>query len=341
VKRFLEQLMKFLLVIAIPFVILLIPYLYYDPFLVIRKYKTYYQSGKPSYVTLNNDYVATETFLSNYPAYKYDSFIFGNSRSRFYEIDSWTKYINSERCFHYDASVESLYGIYKKFTFLEENNVQIANALIVLDFSTLKVVKNSSGHLFIKHPKLSGQNKINFQFEFIKAFYSFKFLHAYLDFKINGGVKDYMKVGALLDDTPIEYNSVYNEMKLKVIDDSIKAYPTVYYNQNRIKQFYKRDSIQAYNPQIIKNEQIVMLNDIRRIFNKNNTSFKVIISPLYDQLKLNSEDVNILRKIFGDNNVFDFSGKNRFTYDLHNYYETSHYRPIVCDSIFKIIYSKS
>ena len=83
-KRFIKQLIGFVLILLIPPAVIAITYLYYDPFQVIYKYKSFFVSGKPRYVTLNYDYVAIETFLNNYPTYKYDSFIIGNSRTRFY-----------------------------------------------------------------------------------------------------------------------------------------------------------------------------------------------------------------------------------------------------------------
>ena len=337
-KRFIKQLIKFGLIGLIPILPILITYLYYDPFQVVYKYKSYYVSGKPSYVTLNYEYVAVETFLNNYPTYKYNSFIMGNSRSRFYEIDTWCKYINSDKCFHFDASNESIYGICKKIEFLHGKHVNISNVLIILDYNTLTVTSNSEGHLFIKHPILSGQNMIDFQFNFFRAFLSFSFLRAYLDFKISGHIKEYMKIGTLLDDTPIDYNLKYNEMKLKIFEDIIKVDPSKYYNKKRMKSFYHRDAIQQFSPEAIKRKQIVMLNIMRNIFKEHSTNIKIIVSPLYDQLKLNKKDIEVLRGIFGTGNIYDFSGINSITADYHNYYETSHYRPIVGDRILDTIY---
>jgi hypothetical protein len=322
-KRFIKQLIGFVLILLIPPAVIAITYLYYDPFQVIYKYKSFFVSGKPRYVTLNYDYVAIETFLNNYPTYKYDSFIIGNSRTRFYEIDTWRKYINSDKCFHFDASAESLYGICKKMEFLHEKHVKITNALIILDHNTLLGINNSNGHLFISHPLLSGQND---------------FLRHYLDFKISGSIKEYMKKGHLLDDTPIDYDLKYNEMKVKIFEDIIKADPSKYYNEKRMKHFYQRDTIQQFSPEIIKREQIVMLNIIKKILKEHSTNFKIIISPLYDQLKLNKKDVEVLISIFGTENVYDFSGINFITSDYHNYYDNGHYRPIVADSILNMIY---
>ncbi|MEG2479981.1 MAG: hypothetical protein RSA50_06885, partial [Mucinivorans sp.] len=55
--------------------------------------------------------------------------------------------------------------------------------------------------------------------------------------------------------------------------------------------------------------------------------------------KLSLADKQIIDYIFGQNNVFDFSGINSFTKDYHNYYEDSHYRPHVAKAIIDTIYS--
>jgi hypothetical protein len=91
---------------------------------------------------------------------------------------------------------------------------------------------------------------------------------------------------------------------------------------------------------VIKETQKKMLAEIFAKFQNDKTNYKIIINPLYDQEKLNSEDLIILNKIFGKENVFDFSGRNEITNDFYNYYELSHYRPHVAKMIMDIIYNK-
>jgi hypothetical protein len=53
---------------------------------------------------------------------------------------------------------------------------------------------------------------------------------------------------------------------------------------------------------------------------------------------MDSKLFNLLILKFGSSNVYNFSGKNEFTTDLSNYYESSHYRPLLADKILKEIY---
>ena len=73
-------------------------------------------------------------------------------------------------------------------------------------------------------------------------------------------------------------------------------------------------------------------------FKKDHTNYKIIIAPLYDQRATNSIELEILKIYFGKENVYDYSGKNKFTNDISNYYEMSHFKPSLGRIILKEIY---
>jgi hypothetical protein len=331
-----------LLLFSLPFVAFILLYFYLDPFKVVRHYSCYYQSGKPNYITLNKDYVSTENWVNRQSQYHFDSYIFGNSRSMFYEVGTWKNYIkaDSEQCYHFDASGESIYGIAKKFSFLSEQKATIRNALIVIDAGALNKADNSAGHIFVKDPRLSGESQIGFQVDCLKDFFDFDFVHALLDFKLSGKVKDYMKKDFLLDDRPFFYDSVTNEIRMDAFEEMIKRDTAAYYAP-RQSIFYTRDmTIQRVSDPVIKKQQLALLQTIKKVLDNNQTNYKIVISPLYDQLKLNPTDLRVLEGLFGADHVYDFSGINDFTRSKYNYYEISHYRPHIADAIMKIVYSE-
>lgn len=103
------------LLMAIPFVLLLVLYFALDVFKVIYDYDAFYAEDEKPGVGLNAGYISTTTFEKRHVALHYDSFVFGNSRSMYYEIADWREYLpDSSSCFHFDASLESLYALYKK-----------------------------------------------------------------------------------------------------------------------------------------------------------------------------------------------------------------------------------
>ncbi|MBK8586032.1 MAG: hypothetical protein IPN88_11670 [Bacteroidetes bacterium] len=338
-RKFLLTALRFVLIGTMPLLILLVVYIKSDPFKVLYNYDEYYDTNDNGRVGLNKDYVSSSTFLNNSKRNKhYDSFIFGSSRSIFYQISHWKTHlpINSN-CFHFDASNETLYAMNKKVEFLDGKGVKIKNALVVFDHGLLSQDKSKSGHLFMISPALVGdKNMLSFQLTFFKAFLSTKFLRAYLDFKLSGEIKPYMRKSNLLDDTKWNYNMELNELSLDYFEELMLK--NEYYTPERMASFYERENVRKSYSICIGENQKMMLMNMKKIFDKHQTSYRIVISPLYDQLNLNEADVTYLKTIFGEKNVYDFSGINKFTSDYKNYYESSHYRPKVANEIMDSIY---
>lgn len=337
-KKFINDTIHFLLIGGIPLLILVISYLVLDPFKVIKSYESFFDSNEKGSVGINQDYVSTTTFINNSKSINYNSFIFGNSRSIFYQVSDWKKHISkNSKCFHFDASDEALWALNKKIEFIDGKDVKIENVLLILDYETLKQDKPKSGHLFIISPSLiNNSNIIDFHTTHFFAFLSPKFLYTYIDYQISGEVKSYMKKSNLLDDIPRNYDISTNEIRFDYFEDLINE--NNYYTAERLSVFYDRDTLQIFSPQCIMENQKAILANIQSILKKQNTKVKIVISPLYDQKKLNEIDLSYLKYLFGTDNVFDFSGINRFTNDYRNYYESSHYRPHVASEIMAEIY---
>jgi hypothetical protein len=275
-------------------------------------------------------------FVNNHKKNNYNSFILGSSRTLAFRPNSWRKYLpDDDSPFMFDASGESIYGIYTKLKYLDSTNIEIKNALIILcrdvSFSSSE---NHKGHLFIKHPATSGESSLSFQLDFIKAYFSSKFLINFYSYKILGSYKSFMS--GYIEKRKITFDTLTNEINIIDQETEVIQHPTEYY-ATRKELFYERIDEKTDSIQRITKKQILMLKEVKRILEKNNTNYKIILSPLYEQIKFNPVDLALLRDEFG-NNLFDFSGKNSFTDNKINFYETSHFRPIVGDSILKIIY---
>jgi hypothetical protein len=87
-------------------------------------------------------------------------------------------------------------------------------------------------------------------------------------------------------------------------------------------------------------EQRRLLSSMAQIFARHGTRVRVVVSPLYDQIRLHPADLAALREIFGQDNVVDFSGDNPMTSDVRNYYESSHFRPPVARAILSGLYTR-
>jgi len=344
-NQFFKKIFFFSLPIILIFAFVFGLYIYLDPFKVVKTYSNYYPNNEPFQIITNKDFVSTMNFLNKYKDEKYNSFIFGNSRSMVYHKNEWLKYLPSNaNVYHFDAFGETLFGIYRKFKLLDKLNVSIDNAIIILDNSEQlsQTYKNDEKRiLFSMAPALINNNNfIKFHLSFFKAFCQPKFLYAYVYFRIHNNIQPWMK--EFFSTYKISYDSISNEVCFSEQESKIEK--GTYYDDEHTKDFFHPNFLHVRNNLFeydfsIYNESLRMLEDISKILRKHSTSYKVIISPLYYQIKLNSADINALNMLFGKENVWDFSGHNLLTEDYHNYYENSHYRPIVANKIMSIVYN--
>lgn len=323
---------KFLFETLGPLLVVIIIYFAFDPFKVIRSYSSYYTDGQPQLVALDKDFVSLKTYQVSPETKKYDSFIFGNSCSMFYNVADWKKFLKKESVpYHFDASSETLYGIEKKIEYIS-NNGKLTDVLIVADANLLKQDKPKKGHLYAISPELVHYtNFVPFHLSFFKAAIDPKLSLSIIAYKMLG-----RRIGSIVDDRVLSYDSIHNEVRFRLFEDEIKK--GCYYNESRMKVFYQRDSIGNYSESVLGENQISLLNRINDIVRSNNARCKIVISPLYDQVKFNNRDLKILEDIFGKHSVYDFSGVNDITEDYHNYYETAHYRPKAAAYILNRVY---
>ena len=331
-KRFLVRLSLFLS----PILMLVMIYLATDVFRVLYHHDPYYTN---SYVIgLNRSYGSTMTYINQDPNINYDSFIFGNSRSLLYEIDTWKTFLApNSHCMHFDESIGSISGIHDKIVFIDKRGGQINNALLVIDYQLLSYYDlEDKGYLFISPPILKNySNVISFHWKHLRAFLTPKFLFALADYSIFKTFRPYMH-DIIQDQKELTYIAQYNEFQRTLAEEMIND--GIYYDKSHTEVFENIQKPNTYSNECLDNNAINSLKEVKAIFDKHHTSYKIVISPLYDQIRLNPDTLNQLCTIFGEENVFDFSGTNKWNSDYHNYYEESHYRPIVSAEIMSTIY---
>lgn len=334
-RRYLRRILLFFS----PLFAVLVLYFVLDPFKVLYDYKMYYTSGKPDYVVLNRGYVSTETFVHQHPRERYDSFIFGNSRSLFWQVRDWKPHLHAgASCFHFDGSDESLYSLHRKVRFLDEHHVHIAHALLVVDYSLLAKEQARQGHLIVTPPRLvKYRNLPAFHGEFLLAYLDPHFLLAYYDFTLTGQFRDYMRDHNILNAEPMHYTPQTNEISYPQFETAIEE--GRYYDEEKLRTFSRSQRNPGTSPVCLGAAHIRLLREIRNIFASHGTTVRIVISPMYNQRALHPTDVATLRRVFGDAAVADYSGVNDITEDYRNYYELSHYRPHVAARIMREIYS--
>jgi hypothetical protein len=329
-----KSFIKTALVFLIPFYLVVAAYFVFDPFKVLYKKDL----SSSHFVILNRDFVSTEKFKINYTHEKFNSFIFGSSRTLAFKTKDWAPHLDpNAKTFVFDASGETIYGIWKKIKYLNENSIKIENSVLIFCGDvTFSMSKNYDDHIRIKHPNITDESRLFFHGLFFSTYFSNGFFARYLDYLMFKTERPYMK--SFLEFRSIHSDLITNDLFINDQEKLIQDDSIHYYNLKKAL-FYKRDNSNKSYPIQINSEMKQMLSDIKTVFRENNTNYKIIVSPLYNQTKLNPEDLNVIKEIFGTDNVFDYSGINNITNSKYNYYEDSHYRYHVGKRILSEIYS--
>lgn len=319
-----------------PLFFLIIEYVICDPFKVLHHYDNYYIDGDGGAV--NRNYVSTMNYINKKEIYHYDSFIFGNSRSLFYMIDKWKNHLDSNSvCYHFSESGGSINGLYYKVKFIDESGEIIKNALFVIDYSLISNFEQD-GRLFIMPPVLTNNsNFLKFHREHLSGFFDIFFWLHWTEYNITGKYREIMDKYIVKGTNYKYYNPITNEEPRTIQDSLIKM--GKYFDRKIISEFEEKQFPDSIALPKIDGKKEHSLLEMQKILKKQHTKFRIVISPLYDQIKLNPKDYKILCGIFGKENVFDFSGVTKWSLDYRNYYEPSHYLPQVAAEIMDSIYA--
>lgn len=320
-KRFI---LKILLFIS-PIVALLGIYVCADPLYVIWDYDDYTQTQSPS-VSYNS-----YKMLMQYDSIPFNSFIVGSSRSGFWPWKEWEKHLDYAACaFHLESSGDGVYNALERLRFAYENIEHVDNVLLIVDAEWLSK----------DYPLTGIQYRTPWQMKNESDFFAFHADAVKFLLSIEGFNATFISP-TILNDTLIAYRDTRNENHLPEKERLINTNPEYYYAQldESIKLFPRSKNEKVGNVAISDKGKNI-LSELHQLFITGNTEYKIVISPLYDQIKLNPQDKEVLDSIFGEENVFDYSGISKYTKDTLNYYEYSHYRPCVTIRILQEIYNE-
>lgn len=325
---------KKVLVFLVPFFVLLAAYIVIDPFMVIFKYKDF---NRRSCIPKNRDYVSSEVYMMNRETEKYNSFIFGSSTALFVRPSTWMSYLpDKAKVFSFDASRENIIGIWSKIKYIDHMNDPIENAVFVIDYNYAFDKLDMENVLFVKHPRIFHSSWYKFQYKNLLKIFNISLIRSLVVYGLTKEFKPYMSDCLLNERSYI--NPVTNEYSNFSIQEELNADSLRYYEIRR-NRFPERCSMQCEYRQQITNDQIKMLNEIKRVFVKHDTDYKIIIAPNYQQISLNKNDLEILWSVFGPDHVFDFTGINRISDEKSNFYDGLHFKPYVGKQLLDVAYN--
>ena len=332
-KKFILKLFYFSIPILVLLIIVTILYVKRD----IYQDFAPFQNDKMRYrVHLIGD-ISTKKFLIS--TTKYNSFIFGSSRSISLYACYMQQKIKNSIFFHYNNWGETVGGIDARLNLIDALGYEIDNVVIYFD----------TDHTFFEEGKckrgdhylLTNTNKYLYYFFHFKNFMPPQLNLEKIKILLNYKADYFFQPNS-------EADLLTNDAHHICTDDILANYGNSTLDSSQIREidalvesgfFYEREKTTQYKEIQISDSEKKMLQNIKAIFQKHNTNYYIIISPIYDQLKFNVADMNTIKEIFG-NRVYDFSGINSYTNNVYNYFhDREHYRNYISkfmiDSIFQ------
>ncbi len=324
---------KRLTVLMVPFILCLFVYVVTDPFMIIYRYNDF---NKRSYINKNRDYISSEMLMKNSGKYKYDSFVLGASTALAFAPSIWKEYIHADSlCYSFDASGEYLEGIWSKVRYLDANAFQICNVLIVLESNTFGPFINDVP-LFMKHPEVYPSSKWSFHYASFLSFMELRFQFALIVHLLTGKFYPFME--EILVESRYEYDDITNEFYNTDLWEDIRRDSVGFYKK-RANIFPRLNYVYTEEKKQITDHHKAMLADVKEVFDKHNTDYRIIISPGLKRISFNKEDLAVIKEIFGEKYVFDFSGINEFSESISDYTDATHFKRHLAKRMLDIVYS--
>ena len=299
-----------------------------DPMKVVYEYESPLKAG-----VLMNDRLFQARWLNQHEQ-DYNAFVFGSSRSKAFKTSEWSQYLPDENLpFHMGVNDESLYGVAKKFQYLDHQGYSIDHALLIMDHRLLSLLKNSDVHIFRDYYELTGESSGAYYQRFFNSFLNVNFLSHYVDYKMSGKVGE---GNSYLWDPGFTYDKMTGDHYYARMDSLIQHDSINYYQQQKEKVFYKRKPKESVD--LIGGQAEQFLHEIKAVLSRHHSDYQIIITPNYDQVQLSGNDRLKLESIFTSDKVWDVSGVNDMTSDYRNYYEHKHFKPYIATQLIKQVY---
>ena len=326
------------LLALLPALLVVALYLVKDPFHVVRPYKgQVYNPGDTITLTINWGYVTVESYKYFDPQEHFDSFIFGSSLSGYYFIKDWERHLPEDaRPFHFNASRETLFGMFNKLLYLWHRGANVKHALLIIEDEMLMRRPMDEDVLFVQHPETAREvSWWKFHQLYFNA-YRHPEVVAYL---LCPGpmTQKVLEKGYATTDLSNRDESI-NESYYGWADSVINVNPEAFYTPEHITQFKlpmkELPCKSKITPQIESK-----LHDIAGLLEKMGTDYQVIIPPHYGYEAISSSDLYAMELIFGPERVHDYSHDPELGNDLHYYYDDGHLISRECGHLIDSAYN--
>lgn len=317
---------------TIPVIAIVVLYAILDPFAVFRRHEPC--PAFKSAIPFNKGYISTCAYIDGRKKHKYDSFIFGSSRTINFRATDWAEHIGGNASiFHFDASNETPEGILLKMKFIKSKGDTIRNALIEIPPIFFN---DRSDYLSYRTPwQLDGIiSAPSFHYYYLKRFTDWSMFKSIINYKITGEmppieIEDKVRFLTTLIDG---YDKKTNETYFNHCD-------SLYYNHPELGRSPQYDITKFhFTDKCATPFHLNILKQINAILRKDRTNFKIILGPMPDYTVLNSSDTDSIKSIFGAKNVYDLSKYRKAYSSGMTFFDNTHFTPFLAKEMLDTVY---
>lgn len=315
-----KRLFKNIVLLLLPLLLLFVSFLIFDPFSILHRHLVAFKSVTQEAYDITKMDACSKLNLKNY-----NSFVFGNSKCNGFKAASWkAKLSQGDSILNFSSPGENISHITNKIKFIQEQESDIDNVLIVLDDN---IFKNHKGkylkgpvylHHFISTDKTKWNNIDKGFGYFVNDFYFVKYFKKCLN--INTASNNFILLGK-------EKNQRRYNHALEIISKTEKTSNAIFIDTIKQTNFvaHKKDSLKLIN--------------LKNTFEQEDTDFKIVIGPYYNNTHFSKNLKRLLNNIFGKENVYDFSKTNKFIDEPNYWIDNVHFTSEVGDQILDSIYT--
>ena len=324
-RAFVQKCSIALILIAGPYVALVIHFAVEDPFR-LNTYPPYVEG----YHHINRGVVTTNGYLRNADL---DAIILGNSRSISLRCDDWTASTfdaHGRNCFHFDASGDNLFGFQQKARLIRDQNNTIDQVLIMLDDESKQIKPIGPREFpFVRHPVYEELSTIEYYSVFLKQYLNPKYQFAHLSKNTALGkwwVQDFSYHECEFNSKTGDYTTAKEAW--------IKKDSVTYYSEYWVFDDQPDSSFYTLN-----DNQIQSLATTVSLFESIGAQCTILFHPRFLRTHPSAAALDRMARQLPTVTIIDASHFNKIIDNPGYWYERSHFRPIAGKMIFKAIES--
>jgi len=270
-----------------------------------------------SEVEMNERFVKIEYLEKN--NHKFNAYLFGSSRIGVTEPKTIEQYLPNSKFYNFTLSSANLYDFQKYLDFFIKNKYPINTLYLELDLDNMsRYGQDEFNYLYKPHPIVNSGSMTLFYLKYLVGFFPLITSSKIMDNINHKKSKQYQ-----LDKGTWTLDK--NEISLaKNCKEYIAKVPSFNFKNRRVRRY------------VTANSSIKALSKIVELCANHHIKLYVFISPHNhnDMDTFILEDYrHYLRDISNIVSFYDFSGYNSVTENDCNYYEKTHYRPLVGELI--------